>query len=422
MQFLTAVTVVVLAHVGLIFGSRKINLLFLLAGAFVTLSLLSVAIALSLFTAAKYARVYTTLLMVMCGIGYYHVHALDRTVRVFGLFVVYSLLCPMWGIVPLTGMMYKSFFVLTLFSGVLLAYSIRSWEEAQQGFRFLVLLTTLGTTLAVIFFTPMDVLASRRLQLWDINPVRIGETASTMMLLCGYVGLYDRSRNWRLIAWVACGLLTILIALAGSRSAVLVVLVGFALLAVPLLGRPRKLIPVLASVVLFAAAAAIFLRGTYGMQRIMTTTNTRVQAWDSNMDVVSRAPIFGHGWIYVGREAGYANLHSMYFQILAEMGIVGMLLFVGCMTSVILRWYHVYRSVGRTPPGAEFVMLPIVFIAGALVMGLFEVGVLAGVQPDTMLLGFGIALVDRLPFLLSQHARSRKAALKYRAHPVPGVE
>jgi len=420
-QVLALVAAGIIAHLLLLFAARKINLLFLLAGAFVALSLLSVALALSLYNVAKYARVYTTVLMVMFGVGYYRIHTLNRAVQLFSVFILYSLLSPLWSLMPLTGMAYKSFFLFTFFSGVFMAYSLRDWREAETGFRYLVALATVGTLYALLFLMPGErTLVNSRANFFDINPVRLGGTAASMALLCCYVGLYDRSRNWRSLGLVTMFLLLALIAVSGNRSGFLVALVGACLTALPLTQRPRRLMVIGFAVILLAGGTFIALQDTYGMQRMFSLANTRDALWRMNVEIISRSPLFGHGWVYGGRDIGYANLHSMYYQILAEMGIVGAALFAVCLMPILLQWYHCYRSVGRIPRGAEFVILPLTFIAGALVMGLFEVGALAGVLPDTLLWGFGIALVDRLPALLQQEQRKAKARARYGGRPVGG--
>jgi len=415
----------VAAHVALLVASRKINLLFLLAGMFVMLSLLSVAVGLSMFVAAKYARVYTTLLMVMCGVTYYRIHGLQRSAKVFAFFSIYCLLCPLWSVLPLTGLAYKSFFILTLYSGVFLAYSLRDWSEAHQGFRYLVLLTAFGTGYAIVFFTPLDSLrsslASNRLMFLEINPGRIGATASTMLLLCGYVALYDRSRFWQALSWGTCAMLVMLIVLSGNRSGALVSAVGMCLTAIPLLGRPRRLITVALIAALLGTVGFLCLRDTYGMERMFSLANTRESQWITNKIIFSKSPIFGHGWIFAGTDTGYVNLHSMYFQILAEMGIVGLSLFVGCMMPILIQWLHVYRALRRIPVGAEFVVLPLVFISAALVMGIFETAAMAGTMPDALFWGFGIGLIDRLPALLKRQSQVAAQGMRHPYRFAPGM-
>jgi len=416
----------IVAHLGLILGARRMNMLFLIAGAFVILSLLSVSVGFSMFTAAKYGRVYATLLMVTCGVAFYRIHGLDRTTRTFSIFILYSLLSPLWSVVPLTGLAYKGLFLLAFFAGVFLAYSVREWKEAQKGFRYLVLLSAAGSAYAVVFYAPpveiATTLITTRLQFLDLNPGRIGATASTMLLVCGFVGLYDRSKNWRMLGWATCALLAVLIVLSGNRSGALVAFVGTCVTAFPLLQRPRKLIPALFALVVLVGIGFLFLRDTFGMQRMFTLVNTRTTQWHSDANIISQAPLFGHGWVYVGRDAGYANLHSMYFQVTAEIGFVGLALFLGCSVTVLLHWYMVYRRLGRIPLGSEFVMLPMTFVVGVLVLGIFETAGMAGTSADGLFWGFGVGLVDRLPALLQQEARSLKLRARYGRRPVPGVE
>jgi O-antigen ligase len=413
--------VAIVGHVLLLFAARRVNLLFLLAGVYIAMSVLSVASALSAYSVAKYARVYTTVLMVMVGVGYFRIHSLGRATRIFSVFVIFSLFSPLWSAMPFPGMTYKAFFVFSFFAGVMMAYSVRDWREGETGMRYLVVLATLGTLYAAIFLAPDEqTLARSRLNVLDINPVRLGITAASLSLLCCYVGLYDRLRLWRGIGAVAMFLLLAAIALTGSRSGLLVALAGTLLAALPLLQQPRRLLPAAIVVVLLAAGVFLMLRDTFGMQRMFSLTNTRASQWQSNLDMISHAPLFGHGWIYAGRDSGYANLHSMYYQILAEMGIVGAVLFAGCLMPVLLQWYHCYRSVGRVARGSEFVILPAMLIGASLVMGIFETSALAGTLPDTLLLGFAIGMTDRLPALLQRERLKAKSRIRYGWRPAAG--
>lgn len=424
-QLLGLIGAGIVAHLGLIFGARKMNVLFIIAGGFLALSLLSVAVGFSMFVAAKYARVYSTLLMIVCGVVFYRIHGFDRVVKIFGVFILYSWLSPFWSVVPLTGLLYKGLFVLAFFSGVFLAYSVRDWKEGQQGFRFLVLLSAIGSAYAIIFYVPPDALtttlSTTRLQFLDLNPGRIGGTAAMMLLACGFVALYDRSRTWRAIGWGTCTLLAVMVTLSGNRSGGLVAAVGMCVTAYPLLQRPRKLVPLLVAAAALAAVGFLVLRDTFGLQRMLTLTNTRTTQWNSDMDIISQAPIFGHGWIYTGRDSGYANLHSMYYQVTAEMGLVGLFLFFVCTLAVLVQWYHSFRQLRRIPLGSEFVMLPLTFVLGVLVMGVFETAGMAGTSADVLFWGFGIGLVDRLPALLRQEARAAGLRMRYAGGPVPGV-
>lgn len=424
-QVLMLAGTAIIAHLALVMGSRKINPMFLIAGAFVILSLLSVAVGFSMFVAAKYARVYTTVLMVGCGATIYRIHGLDRAVKTFGVFILYDLLSPLWSLVPLTGLTYKSFFVLSFISGVFVAYSIRQWKDAVVGFRYMVVLSAAGATYAVLFHVPLNSLAndmsSSRLQFLDLNPGRIGATAATMFLLCSYVGLYDPSRFWRAVGWATCAQLAVLVVLSGNRSGALMAFVGTCITALPLLQRPRKMVPILLGAVTLVALGFLLLRDTYGGQRMFLTKNTRTTQWNTNTDIIAQAPIFGHGWIYTGSSTGYANLHSMYYQVAAEMGIVGLVMFLACSMAILLQWFQVYRGLPRVPVGSEFVILPLTFIASVLVLGLFETAGMAGTSADALFWGFGVGLIDRLPGLLQQESVSMRRRWRYTHTAVPGV-
>jgi O-antigen ligase len=216
-------------------------------------------------------------------------------------------------------------------------------------------------------------------------------------------------------------MLAMLIILSGNRAGAMMAFLGTCLNALPLLQRPRRLIRVALAALLLATTGFLLLHDTYGGQRMLSTKNTRQAQWNTNTEIISRAPIFGHGWVYVGSTAGYANLHSMYYQVTAEMGFVGLVMFLVCSGTVLVQWGLIYRRLGRVPIGCEFAILPLTFIASVMVLGLVETAGMAGTTPDALFWGFGLGLIDRLPTLLQLEFRAMRRRWRYSHTTVPGV-
>jgi O-antigen ligase len=110
------------------------------------------------------------------------------------------------------------------------------------------------------------------------------------------------------------------------------------------------------------------------------------------------APVIGHGWIF-SASLQRGNMHSMYFQIACEMGLIGLGTFVLSSLLVFLAAMRSYRFLRQQRALSDLAWLPPSLITGMLCMGLAESSPLMGTTPDTLLLGFAIGLIDQLPKL-----------------------
>jgi probable O-glycosylation ligase (exosortase A-associated) len=154
--------------------------------------------------------------------------------------------------------------------------------------------------------------------------------------LVRYLQLAARSRWVRLSLWVA--IVGFLVAVLGtySRGAV----IGLAITAVALLVKSRRRVR-LALMAGAALAAAVQFMPEHWHDRVASifayeedaSAQARLDSWRYAVDVAREHPVVGGGFeIFRGNKAstpaGYRSAHSIYFEVLAEHGYVGVAIFV----------------------------------------------------------------------------------------------
>jgi len=403
-----AIGVSIAAHIVLIVLARKINALYLLAGTFCLLSPLSAADFFTVALVSKYARVYVTVLIVVLGIMGYRVRRLGPASTTLWIFVTFYICAAFWSAAPLAGLMYKATFGFTILAGMFLAFGSRDRKELERGMRFLGVVGGFAGlfTFAIFLANPQAALIQGRLSVIGLNANRVGNTAAALLLFCAHLALYDRSLLWKLFGYLVSGLLTVVIIQTGSRAALAMALIGCFGLWLPLTRRPVRALIVTMLVAVFAVVAMTYLESP-GVQRLIETVQpgkaeqvleSRAGTWRAGTMLFRDAPVLGIGWYFTsGMTTG--NLHNMYLQTAVEAGLVGLLILIACLAVLFFLGTRLFLAMRRFRNVAHLTGLPLALVGGALLNGAAESGVLAGSVLPTLILGFGVGLIDRLPAL-----------------------
>jgi O-antigen ligase len=159
--------------------------------------------------------------------------------------------------------------------------------------------------------------------------------------------------------------------------------------------------------------------------RLISTESNRAGTWGQAIDLyLDSSIVLGTGWVSNARFRGLdflsggildqrANLHSMYIQTLVETGLLGVMVMLGCTMQIASAGMQVRRFFWRVRVTPLLARLPLVLLVGILLLGVAESGPIMGSTPDTILLGFAIGLIDRLPQLaiadrgISHRSRAR---------------
>jgi O-antigen ligase len=390
--------------------SRRFHPLYLLACAFILLAPLSAAPGLSISNAAKYARVGVGFLMVLVGLVGFRPKWPGAASVALMAFAVFYIFAAVWGPDPISGVFYKSFFGATLLGGLFMAYNVRSRQQLDQGLRLIGM--TAGFAGLFLFMVYLANPTGERMSVGGLNPNRIGQDAAPLLILCAHLAIYDRSRAWKVFAFFVCGLMILIVVLTGSRASAAMAIIGGAIVVAPLVKRPPKLLLAFA---LVAAATYLAMNVLQQGETHLTreiSVESRVGPWSLAVRCFRSSPVIGIGW--ARSEGGTTgNLHSMYLQIAAETGLAGILLFSVCLGVIAFSGLRLFRYMRRNRALTNFTGLPLGLVLGVLAHGFAESSVLGGTTLVTLLLGFGVGLIDRLPALVFDEAMQRYYFMAY---------
>ncbi len=412
MQDLDPTILLLLVGVGLIFHvalaamAKTVNPVATLGAAFMLLAAFSVADEIPGFQMLKFARIYVTVLIVVVGFMFYRAYSFGPASLVLLGFIGFYVGAAAWGPSPVRGIMIKGLTFQTMLAGVTIALVIRTTSELQNSMRMLAIATATFAFLGIteLARNPGAITAIGRYGPWGMNPNRFGQTAASMVVLCTFVMFNDTAKIWRLIALGSVSTLAFLMLLAGARGAIGMAAIGGFAVAFPLLKRPWV-------VAFFGAAGAgvmalfmRFLQGVTPTRLNEANLDTREEPWSDAIGHFRDSPLLGKGWVASEsvREGGSTvNFHSIYMQMLAETGMVGIVIIAITMLALAflgLRLWKQQLAVGG-------MTLRATYLAGALIAAVFAHGAvesasLAGSTVAAMLMGIGAGLIDRLPKLV----------------------
>lgn len=408
MALVIIVTLVLVFHIAIVYAivTKQFNPLYLLAGAFAFLSPASTASLLPQVELLKIGRVYCTVLIVVLGFLVYRLFRLGPVTTAFTAFVAFYWIGAVWSDFPITGLLYKGLFGAVFLSGVLLANSTHSLDDLRRGMRIL----ALGGAAFVVFImlelvrNPAALTHVGRLMAFGINPNFIGQTAAGFLIIAGFLALYDTKRAWRVFGYTCGAMLGIIILYTGSRGSLGMAFIGGVILGFPLVKRPGLFL-VSAAFIGIVMYFGLGLVAEHVRERLFhVPEQVRATIWGKTFETFKEAPVFGHGWVYnvgvLGEATGTSNRHTMYLQILAEIGIVGMMFFTLTLAYLGFKGYAAWRYLIRSPEGVGFGYLMPALLLALLAHGVVESSTIVGTTINAILLGFSVALIDRLPVLL----------------------
>ncbi|WP_146373799.1 O-antigen ligase family protein [Symmachiella macrocystis] len=361
---------------------------------------LSSATALEGGTALKISRLATTLLIVTIGVVFYRCFYLRQAFGSFVAFVFLFVLAACWSTSPTWGLFHKGLFALTVLSGGCLGYSVRDFEDLRKGMRWLSMVSALAAFAVAFFYLrdPAQAVQGERLSLWGMNANTIGQTAAPLWMFCLYLGLYERSRWWKAVGFGVSLLLTLIILGTGSRAACVMAATGGFFLALSFIKRPAvfALLTVTAfvGVVVFQSFRPEEITGVGRMSEDLFK-DTRSGVWSYAIKQFSESPVIGQGWLHWGTHS--ANVMNIYLHTIAETGVFGGAILFASLAMVAFRMLRMFTIAARSNLDKSTPFLALAFTAAPLVHGLAESATFLGTSINALMLGFGIALIDRIP-------------------------
>lgn len=173
------------------------------------------------------------------------------------------------------------------------------------------------------------------------NPNQLGTTMAVAVPLFLLLAAHRPLRGWRILFGLGALISTLTMALTGSRASLLGFIAGMAFLWWR--SRHRLLLAAVGVPLLIAGFLALpdqyqTRYGTITREELDGSSLGRVQTWVAGLEMVRDRPVFGvgircfgtaHAADYSpGARRNWLESHSLYVQVLAELGLVGAVVFV----------------------------------------------------------------------------------------------
>jgi O-antigen ligase len=255
-----------------------------------------------------------------------------------------------------------------------------------------------------------------------MNPNRIAQTAVPLLILCAYVALHDPNKTAKMFAYGCVAALGIIIIYTGSRGSAGGALIGCFFCFLPVVRSPLRLFGSCLAILVVVLAIAWGIESAQATERLVEFSfDNRADIWGYGWQLFRDSPVIGQGWIStksIGTVSSTDNLHSIYVNLLAETGAVGITIFILMMLFLFGRCVSVYRLVSLD----RIAFLAMGGMAAVFAHGFVESGALMGSTINSFLMGFSVGLLDRVPIFFHQNAYYQgvaTAGLPSVARPVP---
>lgn len=400
------------AHVALAISARYINPLWTLAGVFFVMVPLSMSTSLPGFTIFKYGRTYVGLLAIAIAIFMYRNYRFRGISLAWVAFNAFYVFAAVWSEQPIPGIMFKSLTAICVVAGVLTVYQTTSLEDLKKSMRVVLCFTALFTL--IITWAIVTGYGSRdsndgRLYVLGMTPNRLGGEGAAMFMFCCLVSLYDRSKFWKALSLVCGTILVFAVMRTGSRGAAGMGVIGAFVIALPMVKRPLLLITVGGVV----ATGLYFILPSDAGQVFQGREWSRANEWGMALEHFRQNPVIGAGWVFSDTSGrglpSTSNMHSFYLQILAETGILGMLLFVIIMVAGFIKGLGVLAALRHDKELFPWAFAAAALIGAPLAHGLGEASTLTGGAITSVMLAMGFAFLDRLPEMARERAFAAEA-------------
>ena len=374
----------------------------------------------------KLTRIGLSLMTVLVCLGQFNWSRVGKhSRRLFG-FAVYFTVGAIWSSDPIYGILNKGMFLATCLAGMVLAVALNTISDLRVGLRILLPFIAFGAT-AVIYAAISDPIfhyTMGRLAAFNMNANMLGQSSAAMFILCLAHIFLDRGR-WRLLSASCSIVLLYIVFQTGSRSAAVMAIGGGGLICVGgFRGIARNIGLIFVFMTMLAPAFVLvgwdfasdqdpfaqnLLAGRGGRLQRDLLKDTRTEFWAYSFRIWEKNPIIGVGWSSVRHRS--TTTASIYLQVLVELGIVGLIVFVVWLVGMIGWCLKLSRQVGNWPREYRVcAWVSIGCIMGLLVHGIGESSMLLGTTINPMLLGYAVVMSERIPFMLKE-ASQRAAAL-----------
>lgn len=195
----------------------------------------------------------------------------------------------------------------------------------------------------------------------NAGPNNTGVLLAIAIMMACYLLLADDNRRWKTFYWAFLPGALVAQILTASRTAALSLAVGLAVIVIDTRKLNLRRTVALAAVGLVVAGLAVVYVPQRSVDRLGTTAdeissgtlNGRLGLWELSLQVASEHPIRGVGSgafpeVNLERTALAAEAHNLFLSVLAEVGAVGVILFVAMLLMAAIGLIDQPRDQRRT--------------------------------------------------------------------------
>ena len=206
------------------------------------------------------------------------------------------------------------------------------------------------------------------------HPLEYAMVLAMVLPIAITMALYDRKRA-ATVRWGIVAVVTLALALSGSRSAYIGMLAGLVVL-IPTLTRRMRWTFAAAAVgvvaVLYVAAPRVITNVRYSFVALAddTSATSRTDSYGLVFDMFQRSPFFGRGFGTFLPD--YRILDNQYLQLLIEVGLVGLMGLGGLLVTSIACALSARRNSADQLMRGVGVALAASVVSGAALLALFD--------------------------------------------------
>jgi len=386
----------VLAHLALAVASRFISAQLILVGAFIAIAPWSAAVIPGA-EGLKIARFYLSVLSVVVAVIIQRQFRMSFAAMLLLVFLTLYWLAAIWSDNAINGLKFKGMVMPAALMGILCASTFKTERDLFVAVRVWAVFALLFTVPAILnlFTSGITLAMGGRFSPFGISNNRMAHECASMLIICMPIALYDRNVRWKVFAYGVGTMCAACILASGSRAAVLQSVVPAMIMGLPLIKRP--ILPLTLGAV---SAAILWYLMPSGTQSVYTRFEraegaNRTSEWGAAVQEFLSSPLVGVGWAYTEETrigGSTANFHSIYFQILAELGLVGLALFGIALAVVGWSYFSLWRLARQHHVQTRWVFAGLAFTLAPLAHGVAEASTLMPGTINLMMLGMGFAM------------------------------
>ena len=394
------ISAAIIAHLALIVASRFINAQFILVAAFVAIAPWSAA-TVSGVEGLKYARLYLSVLAVVVAVLILRRFRMGAAAVFLLTFLTVYWLGALWSDNVVNGVIFKGMVMPAALMGVLCASNFRTERDMFVAVRVWAVFSLLfvGPAVFELARSGITLAMGGRFSPFGISNNRMAHECASMLIFCMPIALFDRNVLWKVFAYGVGTMCAACILASGSRAAVLQAVVAAFLMGLPLIKRP--ILPLTLGALSAGILAWLMPSGSQSAYARLQRGEGAYRGgeWGAAIEEFLRSPFIGVGWAYTeeSRAGGTTvNFHSIYFQILAELGLLGVAMFTTLMAVLGWSYFSLWWLARQYQARTRWIFVGLAFVAAPLAHGIGEASTMMPGTINLMMLGLGFAMTGPL--------------------------